>query len=138
MAKDNISIHTMRLNLDNEQHLRVYNVLADLNTEIHKSQNQFIINAVDFYIKSFEREDLTLAAFEEKNKGCGFITESDLKDAVQDVKQELLVLVRDEVIKMLGTALIGRQVLYKETQGENSESEIEESDELMGLVGKWG
>ena len=45
MAKSNICYHNVRLNLDNEQQRRVNKVLAELNTDIHKSVNQFITDA---------------------------------------------------------------------------------------------
>ena len=48
MGKSNICYHNVRLNLDNEQHCRVHRILAELNTEIHKSVNQFIVDAVEF------------------------------------------------------------------------------------------
>ena len=44
MAKSNIVFRSYRLNLDNEQQRRVNRVLAELNTDIHKSVNQFIIS----------------------------------------------------------------------------------------------
>ena len=53
MAKTNICYHRLRLNIDNEQHQRVEKVLADLNTEIHKSVNKFIVDSIDFYIRSW-------------------------------------------------------------------------------------
>lgn len=45
--KDNIVYHNMRMNLDNEQHRRIHMVLTDLNTNVHKSVNQFLIDATD-------------------------------------------------------------------------------------------
>ena len=51
MGKGNIVYHSLRMNLDNEQHRRVHAVLADLNTDIHKSVNQFLVDAADAYIR---------------------------------------------------------------------------------------
>ena len=48
MGKSNIVFRSYRLNLDNEQQRRVNKVLAELNTDIHKSVNQFITDAIDF------------------------------------------------------------------------------------------
>ena len=58
MAKPNICYHNVRINLDNEQHCRVHRVLSKLNKKIHKSVNQFIVDAVDFYIGSMNDENL--------------------------------------------------------------------------------
>jgi len=60
MPKENITSFNFRLNLDNEQHLRVYKIFHNLNVDIHKSKNQFIVDALDFYIRSFEEEDFSL------------------------------------------------------------------------------
>lgn len=57
--KDNIVYHNMRMNLDNEQHRRIHRVLTDLNTDVHKSVNQFLIDATDAYIRALEGNDLT-------------------------------------------------------------------------------
>lgn len=58
MAKPNIVYRSYRLNLDNEQHRRVNGVLAGLNTDIHKSVNHFVTEAVDFYVENFGKENL--------------------------------------------------------------------------------
>lgn len=58
MPKENIAGFSLRLNLDNEQHMRIYKVLHDLNVDIHKSKNQFMVEALDFYLRSFEEDDL--------------------------------------------------------------------------------
>ena len=57
--KDNIVYHNMRMNLDNEQHRRIHMVLTDLNTNVHKSVNQFLIDATDAYIRKLEGNELT-------------------------------------------------------------------------------
>ena len=58
MAKQSIIKHCLRLNMQNEQHQRIQKVLEGLNKDIHKSENQFIIKAVDFYIRSFDDDDI--------------------------------------------------------------------------------
>ena len=55
----NVANHSLRLNLDNEQHRRVERVLADLNLDVHKSINQFLVEAVDCYIRKLEGTELT-------------------------------------------------------------------------------
>ena len=49
----------MRMNLDNEQHRRIHMILSDLNTNVHKSVNQFLIDATDAYIRKLEGSELT-------------------------------------------------------------------------------
>ena len=100
MAKSNICYHNVRLNLDNEQHCRVHKILAELNTEIHKSVNQFIVDAVDFYIRSLNDESLVKGAGEPK-KDAGYITRDDLDGIRSELKNE----VKSEIIMLLGAAL---------------------------------
>ena len=100
MAKSNICYHNVRLSLDNEQHCRVHKVLTELNTEIHKSVNQFIVDAVDHYIRCLNDESLVKGAGEPK-KDAGYITRDDLDGIRSELKNE----VKSEIIMLLGAAL---------------------------------
>ena len=51
MAKTNIVNSSIRFNLENEQHLRVYTLLSKINDEVGGSKNKFIIQALDEYLK---------------------------------------------------------------------------------------
>lgn len=145
MAKSNICYHNVRLNLDNEQHCRIHKVLAELNTEIHKSVNQFIVDAVDYYICSLNDESLVKGAGEPK-KDAGYITREDLDGIRSELKNE----VKNEIIMLLGAALgggaarvaegsMGRMVMEnvaKETADDNTEEP--EDPTMMELVDNWG
>ena len=135
MAKSNIVYRSYRLNLDNEQQRRVNKVLAELNTEIHKSVNQFITDAIDFYANSFENEDLLKETAERKKKEEQYISKNDVKN---------------EIIMLLGAALgggaarvaegsMGRMVMEsvaKETLAESTEETTDPT--MMELVDNWG
>ena len=97
MAKPNICYHNVRINLDNEQHCRVHRVLSKLNKKVHKSVNQFIVDAVDFYINSMNDENLVEDAVAQK-KDAGYITRDDLDGIRAELKNE----VKDEMIMLLG------------------------------------
>lgn len=97
IAKGNIVYHNLRMNLDNEQHRRIHQVLAKLNTEIHKSVNQFLINAADFYIRSFQEEGL----FKESKKETKYISRQELESVRRELREEM----KNEIIILLGTAL---------------------------------
>lgn len=145
MAKSNICYHNVRLNLDNEQHCRIHKVLAELNTEIHKSVNQFIVDAVDYYIRSLNDESLVKGAGEPK-KDAGYITREDLDGIRSELKNE----VKNEIIMLLGAALgggaarvaeggMGRMVM--ETVAKETAASITEEPEdptMMELVDNWG
>ncbi len=101
MAKTNICYHSLRLNMDNEQHQRVEKVLADLNTEIHKSVNKFIVDSIDFYIRSLDGENLVAQPGKKKEKE--YLTKEDFAGICADIREQA----RDEVVRMLGMALAG-------------------------------
>lgn len=101
MAKTNICYHSLRLNMDNEQHQRVEKVLADLNTEIHKSVNKFIVDSIDFYIRSLDGENLVAQPGGRKEKE--YLTREDFAGICADIREQA----RDEVVRMLGIALAG-------------------------------
>ena len=144
MAKSNICYHNVRLNLDNEQHCRIHKVLAELNTEIHKSVNQFIVDAVDYYIRSLNDESLVKGAGEQK-KEAGYITREDLDGIRSELKNE----VKSEIIMLLGAALGagtvrvvegatgrgGMDIKETETAGNTKETE---DPTMMELVDGWG
>lgn len=132
MARDNIANHSMRLNLNNEQHLRVHDVLKDLNTGIHKSVNQFMINAVDFYIQSFEEDSLTNKEARNKQEGQEIIKRSDIADIKKEIQNE----VKDEIIRILAG---GKFINYPEIKREESFGEESGNDSIMAdLANKWG
>jgi len=101
MAKQSIIKHCLRLNMQNEQHQRIQKVLEGLNKDIHKSENQFIIKAVDFYIRSFEDDDIMEKL--NRKKKPEYVT----VEALEDIRRELESSMKDEMIRLLGTAITG-------------------------------
>ena len=146
MAKSNIVNRSYRLNLDDEQQRRVNKVLAGLNKDIHKSVNQFITDAIDFYANSFEDESLIREAGERKKKEEEYILRSDLEGIREELKNE----VKNEIIILLGAALgggaarmaegsMGRTVMEtveKETIAGNTGEDTDPT--MMELVDNWG
>lgn len=142
MAKSNICYHNVRLNLDNEQHCRVHKILAELNTEIHKSVNQFIVDAVDYYIRSLNDESLVKMA-EGQKKEAGYITREDLDGIRSELRNE----VKSEIIMLLGAALGAGTVRVVEGGTGSMDSmtmkaadDTKETDDptMMELVDNWG
>ena len=146
MAKSNIIYRSYRLNLDNEQHRRVNKVLAELNTDIHKSVNQFITDAIDFYTNSFGDENLLKGTGEQKKKEEEYILKSDLDGIREELKND----VKNEIIMLLGAALGGgaarvaegsierivMETMTKETETHSTEEITDPT--MMELVDNWG
>lgn len=137
--KDNIVYHNMRMNLDNEQHRRIHMVLADLNTNVHKSVNQFLIDATDAYIRKLEGNELTN---EEKAQSgdCLYITRDGLEKIRREIKDEL----QRKMIIILGSALTsGRFVQMPDMKTEkdppqnDAEEDMSADATTIGLASSW-
>jgi hypothetical protein len=53
MSKENIVCGTFRLNMNNPQHVKINEVMKNLNPKIYKSRNQFLVEAAIFYIEHY-------------------------------------------------------------------------------------
>lgn len=136
MAKGNITFHNLRINLNNEQHRRVHRVLKDLNTDVHKSVNQFLIDAADYYITMLQ-EGVTKE--EKKSAESQYITWDDMDRIRKEIKDEM----QREIIMVLGTALAGGQVnkmqevkMVREYRAEEQEESADTT--MVGLADMWG
>lgn len=140
MGKGNIVYHNLRMNLDNEQHRRVHSVLAELNTNVHKSVNQFLIDAADSYISRLAGNELIRET--EQPEGCPYVKRDELKELRREIKEEL----QREIIVTLGAALVGGKVIQmpqtipeKEVAGQTDRGIETEADETtVGLASSWG
>ena len=138
IAKGNIVYHNLRMNLDNEQHRRVHLVLSKLNVEIHKSVNQFLIDAADFYIRSFQEDRL----LKENEKETKYISRQELENVRRELREE----VRNEFIVLLGAALTkgtGRFQGIGDEQGSGTYGGFEEEEKeanpvVESLADGWG
>ena len=148
MPEDNIASYNLRLNLDNEQHMRIYKVLSDLNLAIHKSKNKFIVEALDFYIRSFDEEDLVKKVAQARAKKQGWVSRNDF----ESLKAEMKIEVRNEIIQLLGSMILGNQInvlqpTIEDTKADQSRMiEYDSEDEFVGmtnqeaisLISSWG
>ncbi len=144
MAKSNIVFRSYRLNLDNEQQRRVNKVLAELNTDIHKSVNQFITDAIDYYANNFESENLIRETGKQKKEQ--YISMSDLSGIREELKND----VKNEIIMLLGAALgsgtaraaeSGRERMAVEPAEKETGAHMKEEpadSTMMELVDNWG
>ena len=138
IAKGNIVYHNLRMNLDNEQHRRVHLVLSKLNIEIHKSVNQFLIDAADFYIRSFQEDRL----LKENEKETKYISRQELENVRRELREE----VKNEIIVLLGAALTkgtGRFQGIGDEQGSGTYGGFEEEEKeanpvVESLADGWG
>lgn len=138
MVKNNIAYHSIRMNLDNEQHHRVHKVIADLNTDVHKSVNQFFIDAADSYISRLEKGELTNEVARKSEESL-YVTKNDL----EEIRRQIISEIKDEIIVRLGVALSEGQLrkiplerIIKEMPVQPEDTEADAT--MAGLVGNWG
>ncbi len=145
MGKELIVNHSLRLNLANEQHRRVEKILSDLNTDVHKSLNQFTIDALDYYIQYLEG-NVSLCNDSSSKEVQEYVTGDDLEKAVKGLKDEIMVEIRKEVFGMLASAFLGGRALQeaavenvvKMPEKKEQEQEVETDETMMGLASSWG
>lgn len=145
MARSNVANHSLRLNLDNEQHRRVEKVLAGLNLDVHKSINQFLVEAADAYIRKLEGSELTYDDIPKK-PDTRYLTMDDIAEIRREIKDEL----QREMIGILTSHILTEkiklmpemQITTKIPEQRNTENQMEDevgADETtIGLASSWG
>lgn len=135
--KENIVYHNMRMNLENEQHRRIHRILLDLNTDVYKSVNQFLIDATDSYIRKLEGKELTNEDMGRQEESI-YATREDVEKAVREMKDEIL----REMISILASSMFAGKVVQMPEAKPVVEvpEEIEETadETMMGLASSWG
>lgn len=115
-------------------------VLSDLNTSVHKSVNQFLINAADAYIKKLKGHELTNEETLQPDD-CFYITREDLNKIQKEIKEDL----QREMIILLGTIFTNGKIVQIpeiKTEGNSDQKDVEEdmnADETtIDLASSWG
>lgn len=142
MAKRKFRNFTIRLSGENEQHIKVRNLLEDLNMDIHKSKNQFIIDAIEFYFNSFDEAELTNSGLEKQQK-CReeYVSREEMEKAISDLKAE----VYGKVLQLYGGNVLLQnqnmgQIMPQADTGQDNQEEVEPDieDEVLDAAMKWG
>ena len=105
MARKDVEQFNLRLNLNNPNHLKIYRTFQDLNTDIHKSRNNFIIEALLRYINGSSEEALTISGAKKKQEEDGFVTRSELAG----LENRITTKVMKEVAEFMSRAALNSQ-----------------------------
>lgn len=137
--KDEGDYHNVRCSRNNPQHVYVNKILSDLNMDIYKSKNQFIIDAVEAYCRMLNQDDLTVNATIERARKEGYVRRKDLDEIKKDICSRVVKEVQQEVISMLGTALAAKQSVNvtEETIKVKEDNFGEVNDAVVGLATNW-
>lgn len=115
---------SMRLNMNNPQHVKINNIIQNLDSKIFKSRNQFLIDACQFYIDHYGEEE-----FMEKRscRNAEYVSVENLDEIKEDLIRAATEEARNEVIRLLGGVISGMNpVLQIERVAEKEEEKIEE------------
>ncbi|MFW5669841.1 MAG: ATP-binding protein, partial [Acetivibrio ethanolgignens] len=122
---------SVRLNMNNPQHVKINNVLQNLDPNIFKSKNQFIIDACQFYIDHYGEEQ-----FMEKKerKRESYISVEDIDEIKAELIEVAMNEARKEVIKLLGGVIsgmnVGQSVIRPSTYNKDEEPTCQTADYL--------
>lgn len=91
---------SVRLNMSNPQHVKINDVIQNLDPKIFKSKNQFIIDAIQFYIDNYGKETFVIKKKEKER--AEYIRSEDIDDIKEEVIEAATNEARKEVIRLLG------------------------------------
>lgn len=129
MAKDNLITNTFRLNMNNPTHVKINNVLKNLNPKIYKSRNQFLIDAAVFFIEHYGDESFMERKEDEE---IHFVTQDELEVIKKEMIQNAMTEARREVIRLLGGVIAGAKNVNQETNNNITSSiPLQQDDEVI-------
>lgn len=105
MEKKEVRHVTVRLSYNSPEHMRIMGILDDLNLAVHKSKNQFIINAINCYVAMLDSGDLTKTAVQEAEK-VHYVTDHDLETELSKMKSAVRTEIYEDVIRFFGCNLL--------------------------------
>ena len=81
---------TVRLNLNYPEHLKVHKILQNLNRDVHKSKNAFIVESIIRNSNNYSDEEMMTQAAVEKKRREEFITREEFKIMKEQMRTEIL------------------------------------------------
>ena len=143
MSLSTIRKMTLRLNMEEPKQAEIYQILTSLDKYIYKSQNQFLVDALEFYIEHSGKDMLTQQEQAEQQR---YITVEELEQIKKELRGELLEVTRNELLKLLGQYAAGAQnpmtgqikALTGQTDEMELENDTEEENSVVGnLACRW-
>ena len=143
MSLSTIRKMTLRLNMEEPKQAEIYQILTSLDKYIYKSQNQFLVDALQFYIEHSGKDMLTQQEQAEQQR---YITAEELEQIKKELRGELLEETRNELLKLLGQYVAGAQnpmtgqikALTGQTDEMELENDTEEENSVVGnLACRW-
>ena len=143
MSLSTIRKMTLRLNMEEPKQAEIYQILTNLDKYIYKSQNQFLVDALQFYIEHSGKDMLTQQEQAEEKQ---YVTSEELEQIKKELREELLEEARKELLKLLGQYAAGtqnpiagqRKAVTEQTDEMELENDTEEESSVVGnLACRW-
>ena len=133
--------HNFRLSRRNQIHIRINDILSDLNKDVYRSKNQFIADALEYYINALENDTITNSENIKKKHKKEYVTKCELELIKASIKNEVVKEVQKEIIAILGNfsdnMAKGIVADNLETNGREKD-DLNENTTLLGLAEMWG
>lgn len=131
---------SVRLNMNNPQHVKINEVIQNLDQKIFKSKNQFIIDALQFYIDNYGRE--AFVAKKKEKERAEYIRSEDIEDIKAEVIEAATSEARKEVIRLLGGVISGMNVAQPIVgsvieKKEEPDNDVMNDEDVAGLAMGW-
>ena len=138
MSKDSVVKYTLRLNMNNKQHLEINQILLNINPDVYKSKNQFIVDAIEFYLENMGKENVV----KKDSEDSSYVSHKEFEQLRTEMIEAAATSARNEVIKILGSVISGMQpvAFHEQTQKDQPTNSIEntQNDEVVNdLVTGW-
>lgn len=136
--KDDEMQYLVRLNLANPEHVAIHQTLRNLNPDIYKSMNQFIIEALVSFINHSSSTELLSDEARRKKMGDEFVTRKELEEMENRVKEE----VTKDMLSFLLSSMSKPTVVVAEPQKIEQREEVhtkpvDEDETLAELAELW-
>ena len=132
---------TIRMNMNNPDHVLINNVIQNLDPKIFKSKNQFILEACKFYIDNYGKD--TFIAKKKEKERAEYIRSEDIEDIKAEVIEAATSEARKEVIRLLGGVISGMNVVQPivrpviEEKEEEPDNDVMNDEDVAGLAMGW-
>ena len=132
--KEEVVQYNVRLNLNNPKHLEIFEKLNDLNLDIHKSKNNFIVESLYKNIMSYKGEGIS-----NSDKAIEYATKADL----EALERRITEIFMKEVISVMlyklgqGQGEIGSKEQYSGMLNDSSNKSEQIDPTLQSLAGIW-
>lgn len=139
----------LRFSMDNPRHVKVYQILENLNLKIYKSKTQFIINAIEAYIEEKDEDTLT----KKKKRKDEFMTREQFQQEREQMKSEIRTELYQELISYLANSAMSgairqmsvnnQQIITEESRQqevithEDKVKQLGEIESVMSEAMKW-